>query len=116
MRSCYYIPFLICTFLYINAEAQVKSNDFKQKSNPVFNISSPIFITDQPDLNVFNTDKKFDLFSIVPASFQTSNLAFFCRQEWKFEKATAIPFKFRLGSLDQVNYLEGKYPTVVKSF
>ncbi len=46
--------------------------------------------------------------SVVPVSFQTSNLAFFCRQELRFEKATTIPFKFRLGSFNHVNFLEGK--------
>ncbi|MEJ7611812.1 MAG: hypothetical protein WKF88_11590 [Ferruginibacter sp.] len=44
----------------------------------------------------------------VSPSFYTGNLAFFCRQEIKFEKATKIPLKFRLGSVQQVDYLEGK--------
>jgi len=36
------------------------------------------------------------------------NLAFFCRQEYKLEKALKIPFRFRVGSLEHCNLLEGK--------
>lgn len=59
--------------------------------------------------------------AIVPGNFKTSpapiatptfnyrdKLAFFCRQEVKFEKATKVLFKFRLGSVQYVDYLEGK--------
>lgn len=45
---------------------------------------------------------------LVSPSFYSNNLAFFCRQEIKFEKVTKIPFKFRLGSVQQVDYQEGK--------
>lgn len=48
---------------------------------------------------------------LVTPSFYSCNLAFFCRQEVKFEKVTKIPFKFRLGSVQQVDYLEGKKGT-----
>jgi hypothetical protein len=36
------------------------------------------------------------------------NLAFFCRQEWKLEKALKVPIRLRIGSLEQCSRLEGK--------
>lgn len=47
--------------------------------------------------------------SIIPGNYVTCNYGFFCRQELKIEKATSIPLRFRLGSLEQVNYYEGKH-------
>ena len=45
---------------------------------------------------------------LVAPSFYAGHLPFFCRQEIKIEHATKIPFKFRLGSVQYVDYLEGK--------
>ncbi len=48
--------------------------------------------------------------SILPlnADYYSCHLGFFCKQEIKFEKTTKIPFKFRLGSVQQCDWLEGK--------
>lgn len=37
-----------------------------------------------------------------------SSLGYFCRKEVEIEKMTHLPLRFRLGSLEQVNRLEGK--------
>ena len=44
----------------------------------------------------------------VPPDFYTRSFGFFCRKELQLEKCTGIPFRFRLGSLQQCNVLEGK--------
>ena len=60
----------------------------------------------QPSLNI---DKKnISPSMLISPFFYSDHLSFFCRQEIKFEKATKIPFKFRLGSVQYVDYLERK--------
>ena len=44
----------------------------------------------------------------MPADFYSKQLGFFCKQEIKMDKAIKIPFRFRLGSVEQCNWLEGK--------
>ena len=44
----------------------------------------------------------------VSADFSICNFGFFCRKELVIEKATRIPLRLRLGSLQQCNYYEGK--------
>ncbi len=46
---------------------------------------------------------------VIAPNFYVTNLGFFCKQEIKFEKATKIPFRFRLGSVEDCDRMEGKY-------
>ncbi len=45
---------------------------------------------------------------VLSANFYVTQLGFFCRQEIKLEKITKIPFRFRLGSVSECDWLEGK--------
>jgi hypothetical protein len=52
-------------------------------------------------------------YSLIAPSYYTQNFGFFCKKELQLEKITKIPFKFRLGSVQQCDWLEGK-PNAVK--
>jgi hypothetical protein len=45
---------------------------------------------------------------VLSSSFYCSSLGVICKKEMQLEKLTAVPFRFRLGSLEYVNYLEKK--------
>ncbi len=47
-------------------------------------------------------------FRLLPEDYYSKNLSFFCRKELQIEKITKLPLRFRIGSLEQVNLLEGK--------
>ncbi len=46
--------------------------------------------------------------TILPNGFYISQIGFFCKKELKFESSTGIPLKFRLGSYQYNDWLEGK--------
>jgi len=45
---------------------------------------------------------------LLSPGFYAVNPGFFCKQEIKLEKAIKVPFKFRLGSVQQCDAMEGK--------
>ena len=46
--------------------------------------------------------------SVLSADHYTQNFGFFCKKELQFEKATKVLFKFRLGSIQYCDWMEGK--------
>lgn len=52
--------------------------------------------------------KTFSLSPVLPSNFYAAHLPFFCDKELKIQKAVKFPVKFRLGSVEDCNKLEGK--------
>ena len=72
-----------------------KTNTVKDFAKQYFSSSEAIF-------------PRIVLKEMVSPNFYSKNLSFFCRQEIKWEKVTGLPLKFRLGSVEVCDRLEGK--------
>ncbi|SDC78528.1 hypothetical protein [Niabella drilacis] len=86
---------LILTVCSLPAAAQVKSTTDTLKRNKV-----PVLLK-----------AGASPFSIKPVALNTvyyNHLGFMCRQELKLEKATKTSFRFRLGSVEYTDRMEGK--------
>ncbi len=62
-------------------------------------------------LSMKDTTHKIATAMLVYPMFYCNNLGFVCKQEIKFQKIIKLPFVFRLGSVQYVDYLEGKHGT-----
>jgi len=117
-RSFY---FLVVLFLFFNVETFSQIKDAGIKFPAIFTEHSQSesaknlhYFSINPSTNrekinfrsnVTNSQQK--LF-VISSSFYASHLSFFCSKELELQKMTSIPFRFRLGSLEYVNYLEQK--------
>ena len=64
----------------------------------------PVYTPHKIDTNYTKYGKPFTMNS----NYETLGWGFFCKKEWQLEKVIKIPFKFRLGSVEDCNRLEGK--------
>ena len=46
---------------------------------------------------------------VLAADYYSNKLSFFCRKELQIQKIIKVPFKFRIGSVEEVDKLEGKH-------
>ncbi len=58
---------------------------------------------------VFKESINSDRVYAVPSNIYFMLSGVMCKMEWELEKASHIPFRFRLGSLADCNAIEGKH-------
>ena len=96
IRICYLFLLLIFNDLCVSAQEKKSYSPFVALKDSSVKREQPVRFS-----SVFLKEP-------IRSDFYQHRLGFFCRQEWKVEKITGIPIRFRLGSLEYVNRLEGK--------
>lgn len=99
------ILLLLCTVLSVHSlSGQIKVPTASEKVR--FEIK-PLLLTHKSQKIVEIEEQP--RFAFVKKDHQYENFAIFCKLEHKLQLKARIPIKFRLGTLDYVNKLEGKY-------
>lgn len=80
-------------------------------TKPFKKLSLPLVLEQYNQSHYYLSLTNKTVLPLVPSNYYAANLGFFCKKEIQLEKITSIPFKFRLGSVQQCDWLEGKNVT-----
>jgi hypothetical protein len=84
-------------------EKALKLNTILLYNKNDFTISGKKEISASPFINFSPVS-----YSLISPDFYTQHFGFFCKKELQMGKITKVPFKFRLGSVQQCDWMEGK--------
>ena len=87
-------------FFYTQANLQIPQ---KKYFKSIVQIKGSIKLKEKQVINMYPTYQ-----AVISNDYYTCNFGFFCKKELQFEKATKIPLRFRLGSLQYNDWLEQK--------
>ncbi len=97
-----------CTFLILTAalsvEAQLQYKSLLDIDHRI-QIRTPLFYNQNQTNTPKQNQKGIDL---SVHTFNPKELPVFCKFEYKIQQKSKVNIRMRLGSLDYVNYLEGK--------
>lgn len=108
------LSFCLCSHLLVaQMMVHVTSKNYQGLQTKLVQEPKNINFTQQIQHFTFQENKKntfnpLDNQQQMPSAYAYKDLAFFCKIEVQLEKAVKLPVKFRLGSVDYVDYLEGK--------
>jgi len=113
--------FLVVFLLMFNGEIFGQGSSYAKIpfSNNISITKSPDSFKPRFELNQFlkyndcSEGNKHILLSVPTSSFYINNLGFICKKEFQLDKITPVAFRFRLGSLEYVNWMEQK-PNAIK--
>lgn len=100
-------------FLMAQMVVTASSKNYQDLQTQLIQAPTNINFTQQIQHFTFQENKKNSFNPLnnqqqIPAAYAYKDLAFFCKIEVQLEKVVKLPVKFRLGSVDYVDYLEGK--------
>ena len=108
---CLFLNLFVCSAFTGNAQ-QIVDSTLIHKYPVIYSSNTLMDVTPHAFAKPVNLPAPISLNELpvktLPQNFYISQIGFFCTKELQVEKLTKIPFRFRLGSVQYTDALEGK--------